>query len=424
MGVVLIIALVLAWPTNGLSLIAIPAFAMIRGYARGKVGKTRDAYLTAEQKAMTAIQQSNFKMPSWLNNSVLQKQLMIECKKAALDAGMTNDEVQYWFSQGDVLGSILTAVACFEKEGFGKSEQIVGASDVTKNLAREWLMQKNVEAKPVHAEPERIISAHTEEKRINGYEGSVSDYEKGRKLFEAGVALAEQYRCQEAIDYYTRSIKICNNPAPYINRANLFSKKIRHYEAMQDLLEAQRLDLEQGNEFSLEITRELAFEYMLTQNYRNGVRETLAEPTGENSQDIADHIIHKSFGFHPYSWEVNPSNLKILEFHFFNEIDNFIKFEQVDKYEDIKQWIDGFSNEFIAMKVNACPDIKAYQEAEIKLHTFLCSYSEEHMLQIRRSILHRIHCGLMARDFGEDYMSLGSECWGVTKEAEEFLATQ
>ncbi|MCY9834615.1 hypothetical protein [Aeromonas media] len=435
MGIVFIIALVLAWPTYGFSLLAIPTFAIIRGYALGKVGRTKDAYLTAEKKTMLAIQQGDFKTPTWLLDTVFIKQLVIECKKTALDAGVPNDEVMYWISQSEIWGGILTAAACFEKEGFGKLEQIVGASDITKNLASEWLMKRNREANSVHVELRPTFSAPTEEKRLDSYEDTheneigindcdenknVSDYEKGCNFFETGLALATQYRCQEAIDYYTRSINACNNPAPYINRANLLSKRIRHYEAMQDLLEASRLDLEQGNEFATQITRELAFEYMLTQNYRNGVRETLVKPTSDNVQSIADHILHESFGLHPYAWEHNPSSLQIIEYHFFNEIDNIIKFEQMDKYPEVKQWIEDFSNEFITMKVNSCPNLKVYKEAEIKLHQFLCTYEENDMRRIRRSILYRIHCGLMVRDFGALYMSFDSECCGITKEAVAF----
>jgi len=104
MGIVFIIALVLAWPTYGFSLLAIPTFAIIRGYALGKVGRTKDAYLTAEKKTMLAIQQGDFKTPTWLLDTALIKQLVIECKKSALDAGMPNDEVMYWLSQSEIWG--------------------------------------------------------------------------------------------------------------------------------------------------------------------------------------------------------------------------------------------------------------------------------------------------------------------------------
>ena len=248
-------------------------------------------------------------------------------------------------------------------------------------------------------------------------------YDDGRRLFEAGMALAALYKCQEAIDYYTRSINACKNPAPYINRANLLSKRIRHYEAMQDLLEAQRLDLVQGKEFSTQIDHELKLAHRLTQNYQNGVRETLVKPSESNNRrGIAEAILQESFGIRPMAWDHNAFDHQLIEFHFFNEIDNIIKFEEMATYPEVEQWLAEYSSEFILMKADSCPDIKAYKLMEVQLHTRLCSYEENDMRLLRRHMLYSIHCMLMIRDFGGFWDALNSECRGVTKEAEEFLA--
>lgn len=112
-------------------------------------------------------------------------------------------------------------------------------------------------------------------------------YEEGWKLFELGMAHASRFECSKAIDYYNRSIAICKNPAPYINRANLLGKRIRYHEALQDLQEAQRLDATQGKEFTNEIQRELAVAELVTSNYRNGIREKLLADLKQNDKDTS-----------------------------------------------------------------------------------------------------------------------------------------
>jgi hypothetical protein len=70
-------------------------------------------------------------------------------------------------------------------------------------------------------------------------EGKDDGRKEGKRLFELGMMYASQYKSSEAIKYYTLSIEAYQNPAPYVNRANLLGKRIRHYEALQDLLRAK-----------------------------------------------------------------------------------------------------------------------------------------------------------------------------------------
>ncbi|MBA6099670.1 hypothetical protein H4C80_21445 [Pseudomonas juntendi] len=413
MAIVFIIALILAWPTYGLSLLALAAFAMLRGYLRGKVGKARAAYVSAEQEAMKAIQQGTKKVPTWLHDTEWQKQLVAESKKAAQAAGMTPIQSSSWFSQHDITDAVLTVTACFERHGFSKAEQIVGTSDFVKKLAQQQLKQKS--AKPDAGERE-VQPAAVEAMTSQG------EYEQGRILFEAGMASALAYKCQEAIEYYSQSIKAHENPAPYINRANLLSKRIRHHEALQDLLMAKRLDFAQ--EFSSQIDHELSIVYALTQNYRNGVRETLAKPSSSDGcRDIAEALLQTSFEISHLAWEYNTFDHSLLEFHFFNELDNIVKFEAVNEYPEVGGWLADYPEHFIQMKVGSCPDLAAYQSVEARLHTHLCTYDEPDMRLVRRHMLYRIHCQLMVRDFGGFWDALDSECRGVTKEAETFIAS-
>lgn len=413
MAIVFIIALILAWPTYGLSLLALAALAMLRGYLRGRAGRTRAAYVSAEQEAMKAIQQGTQKVPTWLHDAKWQKQLVAESKKAVQAAGMTPSQSSSWFSQDDVADAVLTVTACFERHGFSKAEQIVGTSDFVKKLAQQQLQRGCAKA---DAGEHEVQPAAMEAMPPQG------DYEQGRILFEAGMVSALAYKCQEAIEYYSQSIKAYENPAPYINRANLLSKRIRHHEALQDLLMAKRLDLAQ--EFSAQIDHELNIVYALTQNYQNGVRETLAKPSGSNGcRDIAEALLQASFEIPPLAWEYGTFDHSLLEFHFFNELDNIVKFDALSGYPEVGDWLANYPEHFILMKAGSCPDLVAYRSVEARLHTHLCTYDEADMRLVRRHMLYRIHCQLMARDFGGFWDALDSECRGVTKEAETSIAS-
>ncbi len=248
-------------------------------------------------------------------------------------------------------------------------------------------------------------------------------YEEGWKLFELGMAYASRFECSKAIDYYNRSIAICKNPAPYINRANLLGKRIRYHEALQDLKEARRLDATQGKEFTGEIQRELAVAELVTSNYRNGIREKLLADLEQNDKKyIAARIFCASFDISSLQWEHNSFRSPLVEYHFFNDLDNVIKFDELSSYPEVEEFQQEYPAEFIEHKSSKCPDAAKYREAELKLHSFLCSYQEEDMQYLRRRIIYDIHCKLMERDYGPFWMSMSSDCPGVTKEAADFMS--
>lgn len=99
-------------------------------------------------------------------------------------------------------------------------------------------------------------------------------YAEGQRLFEQGMKAATDFRSNEAIDYYTRSIEARANPSPFINRANLLMKRIRYREALSDLIEAKRLDDQQGREFTPRSTgrwhgQSFCYQIMTTASARN-----------------------------------------------------------------------------------------------------------------------------------------------------------
>ncbi len=251
--------------------------------------------------------------------------------------------------------------------------------------------------------------------------GNKGDYAEGMLLFEQGMQAATNFKSNEAIAYYTRSIETCANPSPYINRANLLMKRIRCREALKDLQEAKRLDDEQGRQFTFEINRELAWAKALSSHYDDGMREKLiVDLHGSDHGTVAERILCASFDIHRLQLEYRTFDRTLVEFHLFNEIDDIVKFDDLTLYPEAVQLLQNYDVHFIDMKVEKCPDVQLYHDAQAKLHGFLCSYDLEDMIMLRRCMLYDIHKALLALDFGDFFDSLSSECNGVIREAEEF----
>lgn len=258
------------------------------------------------------------------------------------------------------------------------------------------------------------------------FRGSDGNREEGQKLFEEGMHYASNFDCGTAIDCYTRSIAASPNPAPYINRANLLAKRLRYREALTDLSEAQRLDQRQSNQFAHVLDIEITKAELVTEHYHNGMLEKLVADYKEKKETpggvlgISRRILCSSFGLTSSDWDYNNFDRRLIEFHFFNELDNIEKFEEIELYPEAVEYLDSYSKKFIEMKVDSCPDVEAYQKAEIILHSFLCCYDLNDMRYVRRNMLYEIHSRLLAIDFGELYDSFSSECEGIIREAENF----
>ncbi|WP_456387633.1 hypothetical protein [Profundibacter sp.] len=246
-------------------------------------------------------------------------------------------------------------------------------------------------------------------------------FDEGKRLFELGVAAAHQGNFNEAFDLYSLSIDVCPNPVPYLNRARILIKKIRYQEALNDLLKARSVDKAQSREFLPEIDAEIESVQFFTESYRNGTREKLLKDFEQQSDTryIARRIFCSSFkvdheGYRPY-------NSPLVEYHFFNELDNIKRFEIVSDYPEVEEFLQMYPYEFIKKKIEGPVDTEAYAFAEAIFHQFLCSYGEKEMRYLRREIIYDIHERLLDRDYG--YMGHGTmDSKGeITREAAEFL---
>lgn len=188
---------------------------------------------------------------------------------------------------------------------------------------------------------------------------------------------------------------------------------------------ARELDRRQGNQFAGVLAREIALTELLTEQYRNGLREKLRQDLQlRGAKHVAGRIFCEAFAQDFKLWNEHAFiDGPFVEYHFYNELDNIAKFERLESYQMATRLIELNTNEFIEIKVNNCPNVDAYFKMETKLHAFLCSYEEPEMRLLQNEILYQIHDRLMTRDFGWDYNALSSEadCMDVTKEAESYL---
>lgn len=245
------------------------------------------------------------------------------------------------------------------------------------------------------------------------------EYKEAKRLYELGMEAALRFESSKALEYYSMSIKLNPNPAPYINRANILSKRMRHKEALSDLLEAQRLDSVQAGEFNSVISKEIAQEKLFTANYENGTREKLLTDLKQNDASyVALRILCVAFGIKESQWSIGAFNRELLEFHFFNELDNVRKFDEISSYPEIEEYLHIYEPKFIELKIENCPDPNGYKNAETIMHTFLCSYDERDMVHLRRSMLYHLHEHLLLIDYGLE-SHRGS---GIIKEAEDFIS--
>ena len=264
--------------------------------------------------------------------------------------------------------------------------------------------------------------------RKTGGTGRPEGYDEGRRLFEQGVAAANREEFQQAFAFYSKSIAVCPNPAPYLNRGRILVKKIRHKEALDDLLEAQRLDRKQASEFLSEIASDIKAVMPYVENYRNGMREKLIEDFKDHNESsfdlkyVAERIFHASFKVPENA--ARPFGGPLAEYHFFNDLDNIVRFEDVDTYPDAKHYLELYPADFIAEKVNGSVDIAAYSQAEALLNSFLCSYDEPDMRMLRRLILYGIHESLLIRDYGDQLWSMSNPQPEVIRSAAHLMPAE
>jgi len=250
-------------------------------------------------------------------------------------------------------------------------------------------------------------------------------HKEGRRLFDVGKSYASRFEIDKALEYFDLSCAIYNHPAPLINRAHIKMMRIRHFEAMQDLLEAKKLDAKLfGNEFAHEITPMLTKLEITTRLYKDGTRDKLIADLKQNGRGyVAKRILLTCFKVDSEQWEFAPRANPLMKFHFFNELDNIAKFESPGSYPEIETCIQLYPDSFVQEQVNSCPNPFDYMSAEVQLQAFLCCYEQQDMSNIRGDLLYWIHDALMTEDYGLAANSILSEeeTYGIIRQAHSHL---
>ena len=257
-----------------------------------------------------------------------------------------------------------------------------------------------------------------------GGEESTDAYREGQRLFDLGKQHGLRFEIDKALEYFDKSYEVHKYPAPLVDRGHIKMMRLRHFEAMHDLLEAQRLDAKIGNKFKHEIMPRLSKLAITTEPYRNGMRDKLIADLRQNGRGyVAQRILLTCFKVKPEQWEFARRAPPLMKFHFFNELDNVAKFETPGSHPEIEKYIQLYPRAYIDEQMRRCPDEQEYFAAEAQLHTFLCSYEEQDMRKIRSDMLYLIHSALMAEDYGLGAFSILSDedTHGVIREAHEYL---
>lgn len=219
--------------------------------------------------------------------------------------------------------------------------------------------------------------------KLFGGGAKASAYQAGQELFQRGMEAASQYRTAEAIRLYSSSFEANPNPASLINRAKLYRWRLLFAEAIRDLELAQRLDKQQGNEFSIPIGIELEECRFLAQNRLNGQRDLFVADLKDKGFDyVAERLadtIFKGEGF-------------LLGYHVMNEVDNVKKFENIADFPFVKTLIENdLRNHSIIDKILAERDGQEAFEASGKLfQMMLCVYDYPDMAKLRDLMVQKI----------------------------------
>ena len=254
---------------------------------------------------------------------------------------------------------------------------------------------------------------------------SNGDEAEGKRLYDLGLEHANAWRMDEALKFFDASFEANRHPAPLIDRAHIKLMRLRHYEAMQDVLEARRLDSKTGNAFLGHIHEQLSKLTVTTEPYRNGTRDLLIKDMKEHGvEHAAKKILHTCFKPQFGRYESIPDPTPEMKFHFFNELDTIAKFDSPGTYPEADGYVARYPSRFIEMQIEMCPDPQRYQAIEVMVNSFLCAYAEQDMRLVRRRILYDIHQSLMWHDWDTGAISsrlTGEDSRGVIREAHKYL---
>ena len=144
--------------------------------------------------------------------------------------------------------------------------------------------------------------------------------------------------------------------------------------------------------------------------------------------EIADSIIANSFDIHPLAFAYGSFDINQIAYLFFSELHDIGKSKKhLKEHPEAQRLLNIFPAEFIEQKVNEIAERDSYADfvqCRARYNQLINDQDIQNRLYIKRYTIHRMHCALMERDFGDSYNLLGSDCSGLTKEAEKFISSR
>ena len=139
MLLLLVIALILAWPTSGLSLIAYLALVSGRAYFSTKIRKRRANTLSAIRE----VQAGKGHPPSWVNDSTQSSAFIGATISEATRKGVPQSFITSHFKSAENKAALLCLVGLMEDKGSSIREQGIAATDF---ICEIWKIQSNIVA--------------------------------------------------------------------------------------------------------------------------------------------------------------------------------------------------------------------------------------------------------------------------------------
>jgi len=125
MVILFLLALLLAWPTAGLSIIAYVAFAVFKSYINAK----SRMHFANERRAEREVKSGGRHLPSWAGNNDENHIIVEVIQKGAIRKGVPQTLLWAVLGNKETFQSLIFLAGAMEREGSSFLEQQVAVSD-------------------------------------------------------------------------------------------------------------------------------------------------------------------------------------------------------------------------------------------------------------------------------------------------------
>lgn len=387
MVILALLAILFAIPTYGLSILALIIFAAAKGYLRGLAFKTKERYDNAFKDAQNSLENGVFRKPTWISNKSSQKIFDSAIYEAASNEGLSDSQINNLFGNKEIANSIMTVAASFQEYKFSKLEQIVGAKDFAAIVARKEYIRIN-----------------------NGTPSLVSGHDEAYKLCESGQKLFALGKYNQAFHVFSESLEKYESSTAYYMRAIIYAHRLRHYEALQDLLMAESINDTSSHKIKTNLNSNIEICEILCHAYESDLRHEIISEIKSLDATILPHKLLTSWlGIDAQSWFDGTFDHKLLEHYYFNELYSISTFDEFEHYQDASKIADLYPENFLKEKAEACVNEKEFKPIKIKSESLLCTLETHDMYEIRTAVIIAAHEKLMLRDYGDVWNSPDSK---------------